>query len=366
MLATIPGTLPQIGTRAAHLRVRRPVPPRHRHLPHRGATGGAGRRGRGTRCCHHADQVPQIAEPSRAVRRRQHARRAPDGARDDDVSKTFQQQRPRGAGARRRRPRPRRRARRSASSASRGRASPRWPRRCSASTPPDAGGQVDARRAPVVARTPPSAPPTTSVPMQMIFQNPDSALNRNWTVRRILSAVGAPSSRASRARRPTRGSTQLAESLRLTPASPRPEAAPAVGRPQAARRDRPCLRRRPAHRRVRRADQRARRVGAGRDPQPARRAAGGRPHELPVHLARPGRGALPRRPHRRDVPRTHHGARHHRRQIFDGPNHPYTEALLSAVPSVDGEEKPRIRLSARSPARPTRRRGACSTPAATG
>ena len=24
-------------------------------------------------------------------------------------------------------------------------------------------------------------------------------------------------------------------------------------------------------------------------------------------------------------------------QIFDGPHHPYTEALLSAVPSVDGE-----------------------------
>ena len=41
-------------------------------------------------------------------------------------------------------------------------------------------------------------------------------------------------------------------------------------------------------------------------------------------------------------------------QIFAGPNHPYTEALLSAVPSVDGEVKQRIPLSGEipSPANP--------------
>jgi peptide/nickel transport system ATP-binding protein len=40
--------------------------------------------------------------------------------------------------------------------------------------------------------------------------------------------------------------------------------------------------------------------------------------------------------------------------VFQGPNHPYTEALLSAVPSVDGEEKARIRLEGEipSPANP--------------
>ena len=40
--------------------------------------------------------------------------------------------------------------------------------------------------------------------------------------------------------------------------------------------------------------------------------------------------------------------------IFGGPNHPYTEALLSAVPSVDGEAKARIKLAGEipSPANP--------------
>ena len=40
--------------------------------------------------------------------------------------------------------------------------------------------------------------------------------------------------------------------------------------------------------------------------------------------------------------------------VFNGPNHPYTEALLSAIPSVDGEERARIRLTGEipSPANP--------------
>ncbi|MGH9132440.1 MAG: oligopeptide/dipeptide ABC transporter ATP-binding protein, partial [Ilumatobacteraceae bacterium] len=36
-------------------------------------------------------------------------------------------------------------------------------------------------------------------------------------------------------------------------------------------------------------------------------------------------------------------------QVFAGPNHPYTEALLSAVPSVDGESANRIPLKGEIP-----------------
>ena len=41
-------------------------------------------------------------------------------------------------------------------------------------------------------------------------------------------------------------------------------------------------------------------------------------------------------------------------EVFNGPHHPYTEALLSAIPSVDGEQKVRIRIDGEipSPANP--------------
>jgi peptide/nickel transport system ATP-binding protein len=35
--------------------------------------------------------------------------------------------------------------------------------------------------------------------------------------------------------------------------------------------------------------------------------------------------------------------------VFSAPHHPYTEALLSAVPTVEGEERARIRLEGEIP-----------------
>ena len=36
-------------------------------------------------------------------------------------------------------------------------------------------------------------------------------------------------------------------------------------------------------------------------------------------------------------------------RVFDGPHHPYTEALLSAAPTVDGDSRPRIKLAGEIP-----------------
>ena len=160
---------------------------------------------------------------------------------------------------------------------------------------------------------------------------------------------------------------ELAEHLRLTPRHLDLKPRQLSGRAQAARRDRPRVRRRSADRGVRRADERARRVGAGRDPQPARRAAGARAR--PATCSSPTTSGVVRYLADRIavmyLGRIQEVGRH--RDIFNGPNHPYTEALLSAVPSVDGERARRGSGStARSRARPTRRAAACSTPAARG
>ena len=199
--------------------------------------------------------------------------------------------------------------------------------------------------------------------LQIVFQNPDSALNRRHTVRRILRrSLKQPRRHHGQGGRRAHPRAERGRA----PARPRHPAAPgaALGRPEAARRDRARVRRRAAPRRLRRAHLGARRVRAGRDPQPAGRAAGRARHRLPLHLARPRRRALPLGSHRGALPRAADGARHGRGRV------------QRAAPSVHrgaalGGADDRRRAARADPPRgrhPERRqpaqRAACSTRAA--
>jgi peptide/nickel transport system ATP-binding protein len=188
--------------------------------------------------------------------------------------------------------------------------------------------------------------------MQMVFQNPDSALNRSWTVRRILSRsmyklTGLKGEEADKK------VEALAAHLRLTP---------------------------------RHLDLKPRQLSGGLKQRVAiARAFAGDPrivvcdeptsaldvsvqaailnllaslqsenktsyvfitHDMAVVRYLADRIAVMYLGRIMELGSTH--------QIFDGPNHPYTEALLSAVPSVDGEVRDRIPLSGEipSPANP--------------
>ncbi len=188
--------------------------------------------------------------------------------------------------------------------------------------------------------------------MQMVFQNPDSALNRSWSVRRILirsvrKLTGANASDAnSRVEK-------LAANLRLTP---------------------------------RHLDLKPRQLSGGLKQRVAiARAFAGDPrivvcdeptsaldvsvqaailnlladlqaeqktsyvfitHDMGVVRYLADRIAVMYLGRIQEIGTTDH--------VFRGPHHPYTEALLSAVPSVDGEATKRIRLDGEipSPANP--------------
>ena len=170
-----------------------------------------------------------------------------------------------------------------------------------------------ARSSSTAARWPPTLPEAHRASdlraLQIVFQNPDSALNRRHSVRRILlrslkklagvvrrrgRAAACATSRVASAlteRTLTQKPVQLSGGLKQRVAIARAFA----GDPEA--------------RRLRRADLRARRLRAGGDPQPARRAPGGEAGLVPLHLARPRGRPLHLRSDRRPLPRPAAGAR---------------------------------------------------------
>ena len=95
----------------------------------------------------------------------------------------------------------------------------------------------------------------------------------------------------------------------------------------------------PSAARRRRARLGARRLGAGRDPQPAPRPAGVDGLLVPVHHPRPGHRRVPLRPCRRDVPRQDRRDGADRASSSTRRSTPYTQALLSAAVVPDPEEQ---------------------------
>ena len=216
---------------------------------------------------------------------------------------------------------------------------------------PDAGSEIHLDDHLLAAKAT-NRPPEDMRAMQMVFQNPDSALNRSWTVRRILKRT-VKKLTGIKGEEADRRVETLAAALRLTP---------------------------------RHLDMRPRQLSGGLKQRVAiARAFAGDPrivvcdeptsaldvsvqaailnllsdlqkdestsylfisHDLGVVRYLADRIIVMYLGRLQEVGTTD--------QIFDGPHHPYTEALLSAVPSVDGEASARIRLEGEipSPANP--------------
>ncbi len=207
---------------------------------------------------------------------------------------------------------------------------------------PDEGGAITLRGRPMAGRATERIEESIRA-MQMVFQNPDSALNRAWTVRRILirsisKLTGVRGKAADNRAR------EIAAAMRLSP---------------------------------RHLDMRPRQLSGGLKHRVAiARSFAGDPEvvvcdeptsalDVSVQAAILNLLAQLQRDERTSYLFISHDIGVVRyladriavmyvgrivelgttQQIFEGPNHPYTEALLSAVPSVDGEAENRIPLT---------------------
>jgi peptide/nickel transport system ATP-binding protein len=216
---------------------------------------------------------------------------------------------------------------------------------------PDAGGELEIDGRAVAGKTLDRSNADRRA-VQMVFQNPDSALNRNWTVRRILKRAVTKLT-GVKGRAADDRVSQLSESLRLTPRHLDLKPRQLSG----------GLKQRVAIARAFAGDPR---IVVCDEPTSAldvsvqaailnvlaELQAGERTsylfisHDLGVVRYLADRIAVMYLGRIMELGTTE--------QIFDGPHHPYTEALLSAVPSVDGHELGRIQIQGEipSPANP--------------
>ena len=210
----------------------------------------------------------------------------------------------------------------------------------------DEGGKITLRGRPMAGKATKRVEESIRS-IQMVFQNPDSALNRSWTVRRILTRsitrlTGLKGEEADKR------AMEVAEAMRLSP---------------------------------RHLDMRPRQLSGGLKQRVAiARAFAGDPSvvvcdeptsalDVSVQAAILNLLATLQRDERTSYLFISHDISVVRyladriavmyvgrimelgstEQIFEGPNHPYTEALLSAVPSVDGAAENRIPLTGEIP-----------------
>ena len=215
----------------------------------------------------------------------------------------------------------------------------------------DEGGQITLRGRPMAGKATKRVEESIRS-IQMVFQNPDSALNRSWTVRRILTR-SITRLTGLKGKAADERAMEVAEAMRLSP---------------------------------RHLDMRPRQLSGGLKQRVAiARAFAGDPNvvvcdeptsalDVSVQAAILNLLATLQRDERTSYLFISHDISVVRyladriavmyvgrimelgstEQIFEGPNHPYTEALLSAVPSVDGSAENRIPLSGEipSPANP--------------
>ena len=123
--------------------------------------------------------------------------------------------------------------------------------------------------------------------------------------------------------------------------------APVLGRPAPAHRHRARADPPARIRGLRRAGLGARRLDPGADHRPAA-GAEGRARARPIcSSATTSRWSdTCQRPHRRDVPRRDRRDRRRRATLLEAPAHPYTQALLSAVPRLErAQRRARVRLT---------------------